>query len=60
MTCRVDHLRLKPIRGLVFIKHASCHFDESTVLPFGHPILLRSIGDENLCLMSSSSSKSSN
>jgi hypothetical protein len=46
----VDCLYLKPVRGLVFIKHGSCHLYESTVLPFGHPILLRGIGSQKLML----------
>jgi hypothetical protein len=37
-------------RGLVFIKHGSCHLDESMVLLFGHPILLRSIRGRKLML----------
>jgi hypothetical protein len=50
MTRRVDHLRPKPIRGLVFIMHGSYHLDESTVLRFDHPILLRSIRGQKLML----------
>jgi hypothetical protein len=50
MTRRVDRLRPKPIRCLVFIKHGSCHLDESMVLPFGHPILLMSIRGQKLML----------
>jgi hypothetical protein len=45
MTRCVDRLRPKPIRGLIFIKHGFYHLDGSTVLPFDHPILLRSIMD---------------
>jgi hypothetical protein len=48
MTCRFDHLLPKPIRGLVFIKHGSCHLYESTVLPFDHSILLRGIESRKL------------
>jgi hypothetical protein len=40
MTCRVDRLRPKLVPGLVFIKHGSLHLYESTVLSFGHSILL--------------------
>jgi hypothetical protein len=50
MTRRVDRLRPKLVRGLVFTKHGSCHLYESTVLPFSHPILLRSIGSQKLML----------
>jgi hypothetical protein len=50
MTCRVDCLHAKSVRGLVFIKHGSCHLYESSVLPFGHPILLRGIGGQKLML----------
>jgi hypothetical protein len=50
MTCRVDLLHPKPIQSLVFIKHGSYHLDESTVLTFGHPILLRSIRGQKLML----------
>jgi hypothetical protein len=50
MTCRMDPLYPKPVRGLVFIKRGSCHLYESLVLPFGHPILLRSIGSQKLML----------
>jgi hypothetical protein len=50
MIRRVDCLHPKSIRSLVFIKHRSCHLDESTVLSFGHPILLRSIRGQKLIL----------
>jgi hypothetical protein len=50
MIRRVDRLHPKPIQCLVFIKHGSCHLDENTVLPFGHPILLRSIRGRKLML----------
>jgi hypothetical protein len=50
MTRYVDCLRPKLIRGLVFIKHGYYHLDESTVLPFGHPILLRSIRGQKLMI----------
>jgi hypothetical protein len=50
MTYRIDRLRPKSVRGLVFIKYGSCHLYESLVLPFGHPILLRYIGDRKLML----------
>jgi hypothetical protein len=39
MTCHIDCLRPKLVRGLVFIKHGSCHLYESSVLLFGHLIL---------------------
>jgi hypothetical protein len=50
MTHRVDRLHSKSIRGLVFIKYVFCHLDESTILPFDHPILLRSIRGKKLML----------
>jgi hypothetical protein len=50
MTLRVDRLHLKPIQDLIFIKHGSCHLDESMVLHFGHPILLNSIRGQKLIL----------
>jgi hypothetical protein len=46
MTCCIDRLRPKLVRGLVFIKHGSCHLYESLVLPFDHPIFLWSLGCE--------------
>jgi hypothetical protein len=50
MARRVDRLLPKPVQDLVFIKHGSHHLYESTVLPFGHPILLRGIGSQKLML----------
>jgi hypothetical protein len=50
MTRCVDRLCPKPIRGLVFIKHGSYHLDESTVLSFDDPILLKSIRGQKLML----------
>jgi hypothetical protein len=50
MTRRVDRIRPKSIRGLVFIKHDSYHLHESTVLRFVHPILLMSIRGQKLML----------
>jgi hypothetical protein len=50
MTCRIDCLHRKLVRGLVFIKHSSCHLYESSVLPFSHLILLRCIGGRKLIL----------
>jgi hypothetical protein len=50
MTCHIDRLHPKSVRGLVFIKHGSCHLYESSVPPFGHPILLRCIGGRKLML----------
>jgi hypothetical protein len=50
MTCRVDRLGPKPIRSLILVKHDSCHLYESYILPFGHPILLRSVGGQKLML----------
>jgi hypothetical protein len=44
MTFRVDHLRPKPVRGLVLINHSSCHLYKSAVLSFDHPILLECRG----------------
>jgi hypothetical protein len=46
MTCRIDRLHPKLVQNLVFIKHGSCHLYESSVLPFGHHILLRYIGGQ--------------
>jgi hypothetical protein len=45
MTCRVDGLDPKSVESLVLVKHGSCHLYENSILLFGHPILLRSIGD---------------
>jgi hypothetical protein len=50
MTHRVDRLRPKLVRDLIFIKHISYHLNESTVLSFGHAILLRSIRGRKLML----------
>jgi hypothetical protein len=50
MTLCVDRLRPKSVQGLVLIKHDSYHIYESSVLSFGHPILLRSIGDRKLII----------
>jgi hypothetical protein len=50
MTCHVDHLGLKLIESLVLVKHGFCHLYESCILPFGHPILLRSVGGRKLLL----------
>jgi hypothetical protein len=46
MTCRINRLHPKLIRGLVFIKHGSCHLYENSVLSFDHPILLRCGGQK--------------
>jgi hypothetical protein len=50
MTCHIDRLRPKLVRGLVLIKHGSCHLYESSVFSFDHLILLRSIGDQKFML----------
>jgi hypothetical protein len=50
MTCRIDRLCPKLVRGFVFIKHGSCHLYESVVLPISHFILLRGIGGQKLML----------
>jgi hypothetical protein len=34
----------------IFIKYGSCHLDESTILSFGHLILLRNIRGQKLML----------
>jgi hypothetical protein len=48
MTYRVERLGPKLVGSLVLIKHGSCHLYESSILPFGHHILLRSVGGEKL------------
>jgi hypothetical protein len=50
MTRHVDRLCPKPIRGLVLIKHGSYHLYESSILPFAHLILLRSVWGKKLIL----------
>src|SRR5690349_9288947 len=50
MTCRVDCFRPKVVRRLVFIKHGSCGFYESSILPFHYTVLLRSIWSGELML----------
>jgi hypothetical protein len=50
MTCRVDCLSPKLIGSLVLINHGSCHLYESSILPFDHPILLRSVGGQKLMI----------
>jgi hypothetical protein len=44
MTNRIDRLYLKLVESLVLIKHDSYHLDDSPIIPFGHPILLWSVG----------------
>jgi hypothetical protein len=44
MTCRVDSVGPKAIRGLMLIKHCPCRLNEGHIISFGHPILLWSIG----------------
>jgi hypothetical protein len=46
----VDRLHPKPVRSLVLIKPGSYHLNESPILPFGHPILLWSVGGRKLML----------
>jgi hypothetical protein len=55
MTRRVDRLHPKSVGNLVLVKHNSYHLYESSILPFDHPILLRSVGAENSCLIPYSS-----
>src|SRR6185437_13432963 len=43
MTRRIDCFRPKLIRDLVFIKHCSCGFYESSILPLNNSILLRCV-----------------
>ena len=43
MTCHIDCFRPKLIRDLVFIKHCSCGFYESSILPLNNSILLRCV-----------------
>ena len=50
MTCRVDHLGPKLIRGLVLIKHGSCGFYQSSILPFHNAILLWSVWSREFML----------
>jgi hypothetical protein len=40
MTSRVDCFRPKTIRSLVVMKHGSCGFNESPILPLHYPIFL--------------------
>jgi hypothetical protein len=44
ITCRVGCLHSKLVRCPVLIKHGSFYLYKSPVLPFGHPILSKSIG----------------
>jgi hypothetical protein len=48
MTSCVDCFHLKTIRSLVLIKHGSCGFNETSILPLHYPILLWSIWDGEL------------
>jgi len=48
MTCRIDCLRPKLIRDLVFIKHSSCGFYEGPILPLNNSILSRCIWNREL------------
>jgi hypothetical protein len=50
MTCRIDRLRSKPVGSLVLIKYGSCHLYKSSILSFGHPVLLWSVGGQKLML----------
>jgi hypothetical protein len=45
MTRHVDCFRPKTIRSLVLIKHGSCGFNESPILPLHYPIFLWSVWD---------------
>jgi hypothetical protein len=49
MTFRVDHLRPKPVRGLVLINHSSCHLYKSAVLLLTAPFCW-SVGGRKLML----------
>jgi hypothetical protein len=48
MTSRVDCFHPKTIRSLLLIKHGSCGFNESSILPLHYPILLWSVWDGEL------------
>jgi hypothetical protein len=50
MTCCVDRLHPKSVGSLALVKYDSYYLDESTILPFGHPSLLRSIRGRKLML----------
>src|SRR3954469_13704501 len=43
MTCSIDSFIPEPDRSLVFSKHSSVHFNNSTILPFNNTILLMCI-----------------
>jgi hypothetical protein len=44
MTCRVDRLGPKLVRNLILVKHDFCHLYKTSILSFGHRILLSSVG----------------
>jgi hypothetical protein len=50
MTCGVDCFGPIVVRSLVFIKHYTCHVNESMVLSLNHPILLRGIWSQKFML----------
>jgi hypothetical protein len=50
MTCRVDSFDPKVIGGLILIKHCPYRLNERSILSFGHPILLWSIGCQKFML----------
>jgi hypothetical protein len=50
MTYCIDRLQPKLVQGLVFVKHGYSHLYESSVLSFGHPILLRCIEGKKFML----------
>jgi hypothetical protein len=50
MICHVDRLGPKLVGSLILVKHDSCHLYESSILSFGHSILLRSVGGQKLML----------
>jgi hypothetical protein len=50
MISGVDCFGPKSIRGLVLIKHGSCSFNQSSILPFHNTILLRSAWSEEFML----------
>jgi hypothetical protein len=50
MTCHVNRIGPKSARSLVLIKHGSYHLYKSSILLFGHPILLWNVGGRKLML----------
>jgi hypothetical protein len=50
ITCRINRLHPKPVGSFILIKHGSCHLYKSSILYFGHPVLLWSVGGQKLML----------